>query len=162
MEHTCKKCTETKDINLFVKDKRKSIGIILTCKKCAKKMVLKLKELNPSKSVLYNIEYYKKNKARIDSNNKQYYLKNKEIVTKYKKDYSLKNNYGINNSKKYRNNNQIKIKVYKHNMSKTISDVYARGALRQKKFTKEQITPELIEVQRIIIKTKRLCKTSKI
>jgi transcription elongation factor Elf1 len=156
MEKTCKKCGETKDVSLFVKDKRKSIGIILTCKDCSKNRVKELKELNPHKSILYNKDYYQKNKKIIDLNNKEYYLKNREVIIKYKKEFGLKNNYAINKSKEYRNNNKLKIKSYKNNMYETITDVYAKAILRSKGFTKEQITTELIEVQRIIIKTKRL------
>ena len=43
-----------------------------------------------------------------------------------------------------------------------LKNTYIKAKLKAKGFLNQQITPELIEVQRIISKTKRLCKTSKI
>jgi hypothetical protein len=40
-----------------------------------------------------------------------------------------------------------------------LSDYYVKDKLRNKGFTKEQIDPNILEVQRLLLKTKRLCKT---
>jgi len=77
--------------------------------------------------------------------------------------YRIKNSIKINKNKiKYDLLNPEKAKERSIKAIKVLGNSYLNKCLTQKGFTKEQITPELIEVQRIIIKTKRLCKTSKI
>jgi hypothetical protein len=61
--------------------------------------------------------------------------------------------------------NEEKIKAYNRNFGRIniekLSDGYVRQILIDKGFTKEQLNnnKEIIETQKIIIKTKRLCKT---
>ena len=58
--------------------------------------------------------------------------------------------------KKYREANADKIKNNAKKSILTIDDRYAKSLLKLNGFPKESITPELIEVKRIILKTKRL------
>ena len=133
MENTCIKCNETKDISLFVKDNRIKKGISNMCKICRH---------------TYYKKYFKENKEVISENHKKFIAKNPECDRKYKKKYRLIHS-------------DIERDYFKKSVEK-LKDFYIKRNLKSKGFTKEQITPELIEVQRIIIKTKRLCKTLKI
>jgi len=141
MENTCIKCNEKKDVSLFVKDKRLKIGFQNKCKICSSLDAKKWHELNKDYKKEYQHKYRK-------DNYKSVCLSVKERVNFYNKNNPIKylENYNKANSTRI-----IKI-----------TNSYIINILNRKGFTKEQITPELIEVQRIIIKTKRLCKTSKI
>lgn len=162
MKNTCKKCGETKDISFFVKNKTKR-GFENKCKKCAS---------------AYNKEYADKNKESIRSKRAEYRLNNIDQELCRSRDYHSKNKSAIKiKSDGYRRKNIDKIRIaerlYQIQNKELISSkmqintdelkhTYIKQKLKQKGFTSNQITPELIEVQRIIIKTKRLCKTSQI
>ena len=81
------------------------------------------------------------------------------IITKKWKDNNIEK--AKESDKKYKIKNKLKISEYYINQRKYIDINYAKRMLRQSGFTTEQINenPELIEVKRLIVKTKRLCKT---
>jgi hypothetical protein len=60
--------------------------------------------------------------------------------------------------KEWRGKNPEKVKDYGRSIGHKVIDIYVKTNLIAKGFPKETITPELIEVQRLIIKTKRLTK----
>jgi len=69
------------------------------------------------------------------------------------------------NARKWRETNKEKekarlIKLKALNV-KELRDYYVKQILRQQGFKSEQITPELIELKRITLKTKRLCRQLK-
>jgi len=85
----------------------------------------------------------------------------KECEKEYAKKWNLNNPEKVKeNDKKWHLNNPEKLKETKKNYTNELGKGYLNSQLRSKGFKKEQITPELLEVQKIIIKTKRLCKTS--
>ena len=78
--------------------------------------------------------------------------------------------------KEYRKANLIKLKEYQYDNRfritqrakekqlleiKNLSDNYIKSKLRRTGFKNEQITPELIELKRITLKTTRLCRQLK-
>lgn len=86
------------------------------------------------------------------------------------KTYSQLSDEVKENSKKsgkiWRNNNPKNSKIRNKIAIKNLSDYYIENLLSKKGFSKESITSELIETQRLIIQIKRLskekkCKTSK-
>jgi hypothetical protein len=89
------------------------------------------------------------NKKYAKVNRRNYYLRN---IEKHKE-----------KNKKYAQLNYLKEKnrkvIVDTNSVKNVNDRYVKRQLKIKGFISEAITPELIEVQRLIIKTKRLCKT---
>ena len=91
-------------------------------------------------------EYHKKNAELI----KEYHKKNAEQIKEYQKEWRKNNAEHIKEQKK----------EYNKEYSKNLSDGYIKRELKNKGYPPNQITPELIEVKRLIIKTKRLCKTS--
>ena len=166
MENTCKKCNETKDINLFVKNKKLIKGVCNTCNKCKYEMSKKY-NVNILKVKVNQKKYRDKNIEKINIYNNHYYYNNILKVKKRKKEYYLNNSDKfLDNSKKYYSQNKEKCKeqssIKNKEQTSELKIPYLITILKAKGFNKEQITAELIEVQRIIIKTKRLCKTSKI
>lgn len=153
MENTCKKCGDTKDISLFSYSKKHKLKISNECKSCESKRTYDWRNENKEKCKTNRNNWKKNNPDKIKLSNSISNKKNKEsIYLKNKKWKDL-------NIEKVREQSRIK----NNNNTKNINDCYVKNIiLKPKGFTKEQITPELIEVQRIIIKTKRLCKTSQI
>jgi hypothetical protein len=120
----------------------------------------------------YNKKYYIENKEKLDNINKEWALKNKnkrkEHLIKHLSKPETKHKrliYG----KKYRQLDCVKVSI--RNRSKKrgqiereeLHDNYVLSRIVENcNITREQIKqhPEIIEVQKLIIKTKRLCKTS--
>ena len=127
-------------------------------------------------AALYAKQYREKNKEILDENKKQYreknkenilirrreiYLKDKEKIKQQQKVYREKNKESIykkirewqlNNPEKVRASSNLKSKK----RIKELKNDYVVKTLVSQGFPKESITPELIEVKRIILKTKRL------
>lgn len=121
---------------------------------------------NKEDLVAYRLAYKEKHKDKI----KAYKLANKEKIAAYNKEYFKK--YRADNLEKlseylkgYRETNLVATRL-KHNKkgvedSLTLSDDYVKNNLYHMGFKAEQITAELIELKRITIKTKRLCRQLK-
>lgn len=91
---TCSKCSETKSVDQFQKDKSKPDGVYSSCKECTKKWRKDNKnkiwaqnqsayEQNKEKYLLQKKEYYDKNKKDIIAKQKKYYLKNRNKILEY-------------------------------------------------------------------------------
>ena len=107
-------------------------------------------------------EYRLKNKEKISEKDKEYRLKNKEKISEKAKEYRLKNKEKI--SKRMKEYVAKNIELYRrYNRKKTecVSDYYVKRILLQTGFIEEQISPELIELKRITLKTERLCRRLK-
>ena len=98
---------------------------------------------NPEKEKIRRALCYKENKERFKAASANYVAKNteKEKIR----------------CAKYRVENKEKIKLRYVKDRALLSDSYIRRALVVQGFKNEQITPELIELKRITLKTKRLC-----
>ena len=145
----CSKCGVEKDESEFYKKKDCKDGLVPYCKKCHSEKTKKYYFENKNKILavckLYRIENYEKvKKAKINSMNKkplEYREKRKEYYKKNKQYIDAKN-------KKYSDFNPDFLITH-----------YCKQYL--KKQIGEDPPPELVELKKIIIKTKRLCKTSK-
>ena len=62
---------------------------------------------------------------------------------------------------KWYSENSEKEKARKVKYTAELKDAYIKAALRQQGFPNESITPELIELKRITLKTTRLCRQLK-
>ena len=98
---------------------------------------------NPEKEKIRRALCYKENKERFKAASAKYVAENpeKEKIR----------------CAKYRVENKEKIKLRSVKDIALLSDSYIRRALVVQGFKNEQITPELIELKRITLKTKRLC-----
>ena len=154
---TCSKCGEIKAVEFFVK-KRK---VCVLCRKenCRIYYISYYKK-NRDRKIHKSREWYKKNKERHHVSTAKWKTENKELVKKSKKK-SAKKYYEKNKDKlrqyatSYHKLNTQKAREKSKKHTDSISDKYTRKALRKKGFTKDQITPDLIELQRAIIKLKR-------
>lgn len=181
---TCKKCGETKIWGEFPKAKDRKNGIEKKCKTCRNAAELEIYKIkrddinlkrraryvyNPDKRDkrseymrewrLKNIGKPRKQRSRKIADKEKYNAKRRN---RYAKDADYAAKYRLS-AKLYASSNPIaKIKVREHNKSgrKEVGNYYASSLLKSKGFTREQIAqnPELINIQRIIIQTKRLCK----
>lgn len=154
---TCNKCGEVKSLDEFYKNKSIKDGYNCSCRECSKiyrkkyrqsekyKEYQKKYEISRKKErneyfAIYKNSYKRKeaidrycikNKDKIKERSKKYYIENKEKLKKYRKNYF--------------NDGRFDISKTKHLLKKEIGCVPPK---------------ELIEVKLLILKTKKLCKTS--
>jgi hypothetical protein len=148
----CTKCNLKLEANLHNFNARKNgkYGLMSRCKKCFTE---------------YCKEYMERPEAKEASRirHQKWISKNTEKAKKHRKKYTENNPEKIKElKKKWQEANPEIVKAYSDLVVKELRDSYLKCILTKKGFKKEEVTPELIEVQKIIIKTKRLCKTSQI
>ena len=129
----CSKCGEVKSYSYYAKNKSRYDGVSGYCKIC-------------------------QNKCKINSVNK-----NKLHYMDYNKNYDKINPDSVRDRKrKYTDSNKHKINEYNRLYTLTIPDaIIIRNMKRDTGIQSDLIPPELIEIKRTIIKTKRLCRTLK-
>ena len=159
----CTKCGEEKGVELFNRDRQKRDGRCPRCKVCTRferriyiennKDLIKQQKKNEynknkSKYIYRSISNYNRNKDKVLSDSRIYRAKNKEKISLRMKCYSKKNMERIkkSNAERYATS------------CKNIDFRYLKRLLIGDGFTREHISqhPELIELKRLIIKTKRL------
>jgi len=160
MEKKCKKCLELKDVFLFNKNKQNKDGLYTYCIIC-ERILKRIYYLNNKKKILNKAKnYYSLNNNDRLFYAKQYQKNNPDKINKYQRLYRVKKPKVCKKiSEKYYQNNKEKISQKFILSSQKTDDRYIKIQLNKNGFKKEQITPELIEVKRLIIKTIRLCKT---
>ena len=129
----------------------------------------------------YNRKYYAANKEKALENRRKYYEANKEReFENRRKYYEANKEKDLANARKWRETNKEKVAEYSRKWAEAnpekakasvkkfnvlykaeLRDPYVKQILRQQGFKSEQITPELIELKRITLKTKRLCRQLK-
>ena len=93
---------------------------------------------------------------------RKYRAENAEKIKAEKAKYRAENAEKIKASQaKYCAENAEKIKARRAKSIAELKDVYVEEMLRRQGFKNEQITPELIELKRITLKTTRLCRQLK-
>ena len=169
----CNCCRIEKNIDLFKNRKDSIDGKRNECKMCSAEKNKIWKKQNPEIVKKNNKIYRQKHREQINKRAVIYYHKPyakiwkkknpekaKEIVNRWKK----KN---IDKVRKWdidwksKNPDKVKKTRHKHtaNSINNADKEYITRQLTKKGFLKNDITEELINVQQIIIKTKRLCKT---
>jgi len=141
----CSKCGEEKELSEFVKDKHCKYGVSRQCKMCANESDRKSYLNNPEKAKEASKRYYLNNPEY----SKQYRISNPEKVKEAKKRYRIKNQEKLNETNK---------RYYLNNPEKAF---YRRVRNRLKEQIGGEPPKELVEIKSLIIKTKKLCKTSK-
>lgn len=154
----CTKCGKEKAASedFFRKGQKYKGGLQTTCKECEKRYLR-----------VYWKKYRNQKKEELRRKKEVYYLNNKDKINKYQREYNTsfkrreyKSLWRKNNKDKVRES-RIKYlpKAYlrKKKEIEQLSDRYITEILRKKGFSKElRVNRELIDIQRIIIKTKRL------
>lgn len=95
----------------------------------------------------YNRKYRAENLEKIKANQAKYCAENPEKIKASRAKWFAKN--------------AEKEKARRAKSIAELKDVYVEETLRIQGFKKEQITPELIELKRITLKTSRLCRQLK-
>ena len=129
----CSKCGEVKGVYEYSADKTMADNLCKMCKKC---------------SSMYQKKYYEDNSDIIKKSTSEYSKIHILEMRKYRK--------------KWRDGNKDNIRKSSAILASNLADGYIKGQIiAQTGIDKALITPELIEIKRTIIKTKRLCKTLK-
>lgn len=163
----CKKILSSSEFS------KKLTGYAHYCKPCAKEYGSKYRAANGESLKVLKSEWYSKyrleNKEYLLIKEKAHREKNKESIKLiYKK--HIENTKGTlshekrkEGHKKWRLNNLEHVTNYEKKIINEMTDSYIKTSLRYR-FSKEIIEsyPELIKINREIIKIKRLCRTSKI
>jgi hypothetical protein len=147
----CSTCKIEKSVDLFCNVKTNIDGKSYRCKSCYKS----IRELNKDALKNYAKIYREKNKQYIKNYSKT--EKFKQSIKKYQKTKTYKiSKSQYDKSDNNKNNRRIRYKKYIGNLH----NHYVRQNLTHRGFTIEQINnnPDLIEVQKQLIKIKRLCK----
>ena len=111
-------------------------------------------------------EYMRKwraeNAEKIKTHNAKYRAKNSEKTKASKAKWNRNNAEKIKtHNAKYRAKNTENIKTSNAKATSSLASHYVKRTLVSQGFKNEQITPELIELKRITLKTTRLCRQLK-
>lgn len=158
----CKKCNEIKGFERFTKNKNCVNGITSVCLDCKNKTQFSFRYSNRdsfnNKAKKYNQNFKIKN----PNYNKNYSKNNLEKFREYNKKYREKYPEKIKARElKYRLDHIDELKEKSKKNRDDLADSYIKNHLKKKGFVKNHITTELIELQIVIIKTKRLCRQLK-
>ena len=97
---------------------------------------------------------------------RKYYAANKEMLKVHSVKWNAENPEKVKagNAKHYAKKYAENPEMFKARSTRSVADLkesYIKSKLRQQGFKNEQITPELIELKRITLKTTRLCRQLK-
>ncbi|WP_293685157.1 hypothetical protein [Spirosoma sp. 48-14] len=164
---TCSKCGAEKSINEFETDNRQKSGKGSNCLECKRERGRAYAASNKERMKEYK-RLYRLNSENREKINKAERERLKKPVSARKRKESrskyLQTEKGMativrNRLNWYENNPQKRIRYYRLG-SQSLSDWYIRQLLLNQDYPKELVNNEdFIEVKRLIIKTKRLCKT---
>ena len=144
----CTKCGIEKRESEFGKNKKGKGGLRSYCKKCKNDIGKRYRTLNSSSIHVQQKLYRERNKSFISAIQALYRKENKDKLSTRKKDW--------------RKNNPKKLLAQGKRERDNLSIRYIKHQLRGKGYNTETLNKhhELIELQRIIIKTKRLWRKS--
>ena len=145
----CSKCKEEKPVGDFYSDKSRKDGRKCYCKKCVTEYARKWYNANPEKARERFQKRYAANPEKVREQLRKWRAANPKEVREQ--------------SRKWRAANPKKVMAYTQKRILELPDCVVVSALIRSTNIPAKIIrqhPELIEVKRTIIKTKRLCKTS--
>jgi len=174
---TCSKCKVKKDLEDFNNFKSSKDGKYPSCKKCVslsrrlsdedKKIrneKIRLDRLeNPEKYREREKRWVKKNAEKAKKSSDNYYKRNRDNILLRKKQHRCKNLTEYKDrAKRYRLLNKQKESDrqlnYRRNQREILSNQYVKKCLKRSGFHCDEITTELIETKREIIKINRLIR----
>lgn len=155
----CSKCKVEKALTGFGKRQASSDGFRSQCKLCDKEDKLKYRKINAKKVRAYMANWRKKNKEKVKEDFAIWAKNNQEQRKERLSNWRKKNK---DKEKEwricyYKNNREDILMSSKVNII-NLSDSYVRSKL---KLTKDQATPELIELKRTHLQISRYLKESK-
>ena len=115
----CSKCSQTKNVCEFTKDKNRIDGLFVYCKSCKKDASKKQYEKNKLRILKYQKKYYSTNSSGVKERVRKDYLEKKESKLEYQRTYYLNNHIQkLEYAKQYRENNKESRNVYEANRKK--------------------------------------------
>ena len=170
----CSKCNIEKSINDFPivfghkrKDGTKKQRYHSQCRECRYSVCRKWLDKNEGYSTIKKREWDEKNKEYVTEYKKNYKKENADKVKQWKKDWDIKNKEHRLQYNKDNPQPKHKVREWQNatakKMREELNDCYVIYTLSKRIGKKADFIrqyPELIETQRLIIKTQRLCKTS--
>ena len=174
----CSKCKINKNILSFCKNSQLKSGLNSSCKDCQKLAFKEYRNKNLERERERYISYRKSNPEICKNASKNYYINNIDKINEYRKIPKVRARINeiarksrLKNLQKaksrlsiWRLNNKQNIIEYSKRKVEELNNQYVICNMVRDGFTKQQLinNPELIEIKKLIIKTKRLCKTSQI
>ena len=144
----CSKCGEVKGVEDYRKDNQKSDGLYSSCRLCVSIAYKNYYIINSHKVRELSLLYNSNNRLKVQLSTKKYRNKNKDRLNELQKKYRMENK--DDRKRKYISD------------VASLTDTYVKGVICcGSKIPAIFIPPELIEIKRTILKTKRLCKTLK-
>ena len=144
----CNKCGEIKSVDDFHSDKSRKYNLAGICRKCSKYRYLDWYKNNPEKAKIINDRYRRNHLERDKIRHKIYRKNNPEIYRK--------------STKKYREKNKSKVIEMNMNVVKNVTNGYAVGIIkRQFDIPTSEITPDMIMLKKVEIKSKRMINNHK-
>ena len=147
----CSKCGERKPLSEFYTDISQSNGHASYCKKCNLIAAKEWREKNKERAKELRQNWNKANKEKVLE-------QNKKRCKKWRSNNREKANA---KSREYKKKNPEKIKAGEKRRVENCSPCYIKSKLKIQGFIDNQITPDVIEEKRNIIKVKRIIKQIK-
>lgn len=163
----CSKCKELKDIRQFRKHQGFPMGVNSSCSLCDGISNKRYYQNNREKCLKKKHQYHSDHRENIHKAKRQYYLSNSEHISKKAREYELKHpDKRIEWRRRYVNSHSELIKErgrrYISRIVHQLEDSYIKGILFNfYGIPREQITDELIELEKFRIKNKREIKKLK-
>lgn len=172
----CTKCKLIKSVSEYCVNNQLKSGLNSSCKECQSNAFKKYRNSNKKKLKEYNDKWREENKKLHSEMAKLWKSKNPEKIKEYNSKESVKEKkrfyarrYRDKNLKKckeklsfWRLNNKEHIMNYGKNKCKNLENSYIISNMVRDGFKSSFLksNPKLIETKKLIIKTKRLCRTS--
>ena len=119
---------------------------------------IKYRAENAEKIKAQKAKYNKENSEKIKASLKAWQKSNPEKLKEIQARHYSKNKESIREVQKiWQKANPDKLKAMESRSRDNLSNKYVKQVLRRAGFPNESISPELIELKRITLKTKRLC-----
>ena len=147
----CSKCKKELELSFFYKHKNCKYGVTSWCKSCQLECNKKWRKNNPEKHKESNLKWRKNNPEKYKESHLKWYKNNPEKCRLI--------------NLKWNKNNPIKRKELNRKFEKKareiLSDKIVKSDLCHMGIPRENITPELIEQKRELLKMHRLIKKAK-
>lgn len=156
----CSKCGEEKELNKFpTYNKNNKCYFRSYCKECKREMNKNWRNANPERVKELKNKWYKENPEKVREMGNKWVSNNREKSRAIKHKWERANIEKVKiKNEKWKNDNPDKVNTARKRRRENCVDSYIKDILIAHGFPKEQITPELIELKRMIIKTKRKIK----
>ena len=157
----CSRCKVEKGVDEFHKNTIAKDGLFIYCKTCKSESDFKYHEANSEKRNEKSAKYREANPGKMKELQAKWIKSNPEKMKEANSKWIKSNPEKVKQlSANWRKRNPEKVKEFRERYTNELSDSYIIRILKAAGYPQESINnPKFIELKRILIKTKRLCKT---